>query len=232
MIDMHSHVLPHMDDGSGSVQESLELLRQLKEQGIRRVCATSHFYSEENSPEEYLKRRTAAAGELKAAMPAGFPSLRLGAEVYYFNGISQSSEIEALRLEGTELLLLEMPFQPWTNQMVAEVCRLNSRTGIQVLLAHVERYMRWQSGNTWDALLANRVLTQCNAEYFLHWRTRRKALRLLQAGRVHFIGSDCHNLKARPPKIGAALKAVGEEGRRILEQNTARYVPELGGAKN
>ena len=60
MIDFHSHILPAIDDGSQSVEESLEMLRALKAQGVDTVIATSHFYATHRSPESYLQRRKAA----------------------------------------------------------------------------------------------------------------------------------------------------------------------------
>ena len=57
MIDLHSHILPQMDDGSRSVDESLQMLAALAAQGVTDVAATPHFYASENSPERFLARR-------------------------------------------------------------------------------------------------------------------------------------------------------------------------------
>lgn len=223
MTDIHSHVLPRIDDGSGSTEESLELLRALAGQGIDRVAATPHFYPGETDPEDFLTRRAEAAARLTEAWIPGLPRLVLGAEVYYFEGIARAEAAKALRIEGTQLLLLEMPFRPWTARMVDEVLALNARRDVTVLLAHVERYLRFQTPEVWDALLEGGVLAQSNASFFLDWRTRRRALRMLKAGRIHLLGSDCHNMRTRPPRMGKALEAVGQEGRELLEQELARY---------
>lgn len=225
MTDIHSHVLPRMDDGSRSTEESLELLRALADQGIDRVAATPHFYPGETDPEEFLARRAAAAARLTEALSStpGLPRLTLGAEVYYFEGIARTEAAEALRIQGTQLLLLEMPTRPWTARMVDEVLELNARRDVTVLLAHVERYLRGQEPEVWDTLLEGGVLAQSNASFFLDWRTRRKALRMLKAGRIHLLGSDCHSMRSRPPRMGEALEAVGQEGRRLLERELERY---------
>ena len=57
MIDFHSHILPAMDDGSRNIEESLQMLRMLQEQGVERVIATPHFYADENPPVLKLFRR-------------------------------------------------------------------------------------------------------------------------------------------------------------------------------
>lgn len=229
MIDFHSHVLPGMDDGSKSVEESLAMLEVSAGQGISYMAATSHFYPMENSPERFLARRAAAAERLRCAWKPGLPELLLGAEVYFFEGMSGVQELDALRLEGTELLMVEMPFSPWTERMVKELLAVHERRGITVMLAHIERYFRYQPKGIWDDLRDRGILMQSNAEFFLSWRTKRKACRMLAEGKIHLLGSDSHNMSARPPRLGEALSAVGEHGRRKLEKNIRRLVPSVEG---
>lgn len=225
MIDLHSHVLPGIDDGSKNVEESLAMLWASARQGIGYVAATPHFYPMENSPEQFLERRRAAAEQLRAVWQPGLPRLLLGAEVYYFTGISQSIEIETLCLGGT--LLLEMPFCPWTNRMLAEAIALREQRRLNVVLAHIERYFRWQPKELWEKLLNRGLLMQCNASFFVDWKTRRRAQKLLAMGRIHLLGSDAHNMTSRPPRMGEARSSIGEAGWRTLEQNAYRLLPEL-----
>jgi len=217
MVDFHSHVLPGIDDGSQSVEESLRMLEASAEQGIRCMAATPHFYPLENNPERFLSQRERALSRLKEAWRPGLPQLLMGAEVYYFDGMSRCKELTDFRIERTSLLLLEMPFQPWTERMIAEVRALHSRPGFTVLLAHIERYLRFQKDTVWDELLEMGVMMQSNAEFFLRWNTKYKALRLLETGRIHLLGSDCHNMKTRPPRLGEALNVIGERRLQMLE---------------
>lgn len=228
MIDVHSHVLPGIDDGCKSVEESLAMLRASARQGIRCVAATPHFYPMENSPERFLARRKAAADRLREAWEPGLPKLLLGAEVYFFEGISRVEELDMLALGG-RLLLLEMPFGPWTGRMISEAAALCGRRGLTVVLAHIERYFRWQPKELWDELLDMGLLAQCNAGFFLDWKTRRKARRMLAEGRIHLLGSDAHNMTSRPPRLGEALTLIGETGRQTLERNIRRLLPIEGG---
>lgn len=229
MIDIHTHILPGMDDGSWDEAESLDMLEALGAQGIRLVVATPHFYPGENSPAEFLQRRTEAAERLRSVWHPGLPELRLGAEVCCFDGMSRTAELDALRIEGTELLLLEMPFQSWPDRLLREVIKLHQRPGVTVVLAHIERYLPERKA-AWDALTAAGVLTQCNAGFFLRWRTRRRALRLLEQGRIHFLGSDCHNMTSRPPRIGAAIEAAGGSRLHTVEANIRGVFPIGDGA--
>jgi len=220
MIDIHCHVLPQMDDGSRSVEESLAMLEALTVQGVGCVAATPHFYADENSLKEFLDRRAVSMAKL---WRPGLPALKLGAEVYYFEGISQCKGLDALKIEGTGLLLLEMPFCRWSQRMLQEVRELQvSRAS--VLLAHIERYLRWQDRKTWDTLAEWGVLNQCNASFFLCWQTKQKALRMLREGKIHFLGSDSHNMDARPPRLDAALAVLGQKEREILEENSRRFL--------
>ncbi len=224
MTDIHCHVLPQMDDGSKSVEESLAMLKALSAQGVDQVVATPHFYADEDSPEGFLERRAASKEKLMRSWHPGLPALRLGAEVCYFEGISQCGGLDALKIEGTGLLLLEMPFCRWGQRVLQEVREIQAARAA-VLLAHIERYLQWQDKEIWDALAEWGVLNQCNAPFFLRWQTRPKALRMLWEGRIHLLGSDSHNMGSRPPQLGEALAAVGQKGRKILEENGRKFLP-------
>ncbi len=224
MTDIHCHILPKMDDGSRSVEESLAMLESMASQGVDRIAATPHFYASENSPEKFLARRAASVEKLTKACRPGLPDLLLGAEVCYFEGVSRCEGLDALKIEGTGMLLLEMPFCRWTMRMIQEVWEIASR--MTVLLAHVERYLRWQNEEVWELLADRGVLNQCNASFVLHWHTRKKALRMLREGKVHLLGSDSHNMSSRPPVLGKALALLGQEERAILEENSRMFLPE------
>ncbi len=215
MIDFHSHILPEMDDGSQSVEESLALLSLLAEQGIKKVVATPHFYANDESVETFLERRRASYEKLKAAYSSDLPALVLGAEVKYYQGISRMENLNALCIEGTNLLLLEMSASRWTDYTMREIHELSRRGNLQIILAHVERYIGLQSRAVRDQLEESDILMQVNADLFSSFIRRRKALKLLGEQRIHLIGSDCHGLEYRPPQIGEAIghirKKFGEE---------------------
>ena len=208
MIDFHSHVLPNVDDGSASLDESIELLSMLSRQGVRRVFSTPHFDAMRDTPEAFFKRREAAMSALSAKLTPELPEVSLGAEVMYFSGVSRMSILDDMKLEGTQLLLLEMPICKWSTYMVDELVDLSRVREVKLLLAHVERYMKYQSRAVWNRLLNSGILMQVNASFFNRFTTRRRALKLLSQGKIHLICSDCHNITSRPPRLGEALDRV------------------------
>ncbi len=216
MIDIHSHILPNVDDGSKSMEITLELLRMSADQGVDTIAATPHFYAWETEPEKFLSRRQKAYDQVMSLWEPGFPEIIPGAEVYYFEGISKSENLERLYLDRRKVLLLEMPFgQRWTDRMISDIYSLNRRPDTRVLLAHIERYMDQQKKDIWKDLRAHDVLMQCNATFFLDRKTRKKAIKMVQNREVDLIGSDCHSVDHRPPLCGQAAEAIrsalGEE---------------------
>lgn len=208
MIDWHSHILPGMDDGSRDVDESLSMIGSLGSQGVDCVVATPHFYADDESVEEFLKRRQISFDELSANLPADAPNVVCGAEVRYFPGISHMEGLERLTIGNSRLLLLEMSMSRWTEYTVRELIELAARGNITVILAHIERYIFMQSSDVWDRLLDSGFLMQVNASFFSRFGTKRKALRLLDSGRIHLVGSDCHNMTDRSPRIGTAYDLI------------------------
>ena len=199
MIDLHTHILPQIDDGSQSVPESVSLLREERRQGVDTVFLTPHFYAEENSPVSFLQKRYRAWRRLEPHLFPGLPGVRLGAEVQYFEGICGVEDVRHLRIVGTDYLLLEMPFSRWTDRMVADVIALGERYDLRVILAHIERYLAKQQPQTWKMLRANGILMQSNVSFFTERKTRKQALSMLERGEIHFLGSDCHNMGSRRP---------------------------------
>lgn len=219
MIDWHSHVLPAMDDGSRNVKESIALLKRLNEQGVDTVIATPHFYANDESVDAFLARRRQAYENLSAQRLENEPRIRLGAEVRYYPGISRMENLTRLCIEGTKLLLLEMPTSEWTEYTVRELLEMASTKGVTLILAHVERVLPLQRKRTLDTLVQNGVLMQINAAFLDGFFSKRKALKLLKAGSVQFVGSDCHGLKTRPPEMDKAFQIVKEKlGSRFLKQ--------------
>lgn len=209
MIDFHSHILPCVDDGSSSVEESVSLLEMLGAQGVERVFATPHFDASYDTPYKFLEEREKAYRSLVGSLAGkGVPNISLGAEVMYFPGICRMKELHDLKLEGTRLLLLEMPMEAWSDHTINELINLSCSGEITILLAHVERYLPYQRSDLLERLLDNGILMQTNVSFFINRKTRRKALKLLKNGYLHVLGSDCHNVEFRPPRIDEAVSII------------------------
>ena len=238
MIDFHTHVLPNIDDGSRSMDMSLAMLAEEYAQGVTEVVATPHFYAQDMSMEDFLERRDSALAKVKkktTVSDSPYPTLRAGAEVYYFSGIGLADEVSMLTIEGTNTLLLEMPFGPWSSRVFENVEQLINRQNLTVVLAHVERYFGYQKNKSvWEKVFALPVIPQINSGSFIEKRRlfrrdktyefciefARKADRLI-------IGSDCHNLSDRAPNLKtgrAALEAALGSGVLALADKTVREV--------
>lgn len=226
ITDFHSHILPGIDDGSQSVEESLRMLRLIREQGIRQVVATPHFYPRHDSPERFLARRQAAAERLREAMrnEPDLPEILLGAEVYFFHGISESEVLSQLTIEKKCCILIEMPQSPWTDQMYRELEGIREKQGLTPIIAHVDRYIRPFHTHKIPARLEKLpVLVQANASFFQEKGTRSMALKMLRSGGIHLLGSDCHNLDSRRPNLDQAMDIIRQKlGAEALER-IARY---------
>ncbi len=208
MIDWHSHILPKMDDGSRSVAESVEMLKMLGAQGVSTVVATPHFYVNNEPVESFFERRTRSYEELCKEWHDPSMQIVLGTEVRYYPGISRLSALEDLRIDGTRLLLLEMPERIWSEYTVREIEEMSCSSRVRVLLAHVERCLPQQKADVSYRLAECGVLMQSNAEYFYDVLTRRRALKALREGRIDLIGSDCHDLDKRPPTLDRAYDMI------------------------
>ncbi len=225
MIDWHSHVLPALDDGSKDVAESVSMIGALASQGVNTVVATPHFYANDGSVGSFIERRMESYGALKKALPENSPDVLLGAEVRYYQGISRLEDLKALRIEGSKLLLLEMPMSSWTEYMVRELVELSGKGGFKVILAHVERYMNLQSQDVWDRISESGILKQVNATFFTSLFSKRKAVSLLKDGEIHFVGTDSHNMTTRPPQIRKAFDNIERKlgGEYISKMNEYGY---------
>ena len=222
MIDLHSHILPAVDDGSRNTQESLKMLRMLKKQGVTKVVATPHFYANRSSVDEFLSNREESYLRLCAELSENMPQIILGAEVKYYEGISRLENLNKLCIGDSKLLLLEMPMRKWTEFILRELRELSLCGNIIIVLAHIERYLAYQNKGTVDELVNDGILIQANANFFINFTSRHKALSMLRRNLIHFIGSDCHNLTDRVPKncdkiFTTSPSFVGEIKKRVFD---------------
>ncbi len=211
-IDFHTHILPDVDDGSRSVEQSLQMIRALADQGVDSVVLTPHFYPQRDNPERFVARREKAYGALCEAVlsSSDISHVKLipGAEIEYFDGLASMAEYPELKLGESACLLIEMTPDVWSSHMVDDLLELNSRHGCRVVIAHVERYLFEQRRHVLYELLDNGIVMQSNAEFFINRRSANRAIKLLNKGFIHLLGSDSHNLTDRAPNIGEACDVI------------------------
>lgn len=219
--DFHTHILPGVDDGSKSPEQSLEMLQRMHQQGISRVVATPHFYANSDSPRRFYERREKAIHALQAVTRGQtLPQVIPGAEVHFFEGISDCEELSMLTIAGTSCLLVEMPLGHWSERMLRELQDLEHKRGITPIVAHIERYLPLVNPCALPKKLSEMpVLVQASGEFFRNRLTRPLALKLLSAERIHLLGSDCHDPIRRKPDLDEAAEIIRRRlGQEALER--------------
>lgn len=214
MIDVHSHILPDIDDGSKNVEMSLKMLEAISEQDIGTVFLTPHFYADIDDPDSFLQRRRDAFKSLVAGITeAGIacPRLLTGAEVHYYRGIGRSEHITKFCMGNSRFILIEPMFREWNPAFVDEIREVGYNGDLKVIIAHIERYLDQDRSLIRELLNEPNIFIQSNAEFFIDRRTRRKALKMYEEGLIDLLGSDSHNITSRPPNLEEAVNIITDK---------------------
>lgn len=225
-LDCHTHILPDLDDGAKDVDTSLEMLRRTVEYGVETVLLTPHYYPSVEDVSSFCKRREASFEQLKAAIGDMFvPQMLLGAEVYLERGVSKAPAFRELCIEGSDRLLLEMPYAPLCDWMVEEAENICFTHHCKLILAHLTRYMAYYTDEDFEQLITlPQTIIQINAEDMLYAPARKRVLSWMQRGFPVLFGSDCHNLFCRAPNLDTAAKQLTKEKRGISPAKSANDV--------
>ena len=232
-IDIHTHILPNVDDGAKSAEESLRMLSLLKQQGVNAVVLTPHFYPQsETSIEEYRERIYRHYTAFKNVAADFFDEILLGSEVLFFEGISTVPEISSLCIDHSKYILIELPYDKISSCTVNEIIELNLNCGLMPILAHIERYRRLENYESVLSLISDGyALGQVNAYSFLHLKTRGAVCRLVKDGYVQFVASDAHSVGGIPPRIEEAFTVInrklGSDTADKLRNNSRNFYEEL-----
>ncbi|MDD6658980.1 MAG: hypothetical protein PUE60_02775 [Eubacteriales bacterium] len=227
LVDVHSHILPGIDDGSPDVETSLKMIEALQSQGARAIVLTPHYYSDSISYEDFVARRDNALHLLEKSLPPGSPKLIPAAEVYITKYLLNNSNLDALKIGNTNYALIEHPFScDFSQKTYDRLLSLNYDYGIKPILAHIERYPAFMDdGDLLDSYIEMGCIAQVNISSFVDSSRslRKKLFKYLESGRIHLIGTDCHNLSYRKPDfetgVNAIIKKCGAEAVDVLERN-------------
>ncbi len=211
-IDIHTHILPGVDDGAKSIDESLQLVAELKKQGVTKILATPHFYAESASLDDTLQKAKKAFLNLKEKLSDTDPDIKLGYEVHYFKNISKIDEIEKLTISGTRYLLLELAYSQSLEHAADDIIALSLNRNITPILAHIERFSAMPGfDKILETIKDGFSIGQINASAFSNRILRKSALRLIEDGYGTLIASDTHSIKNRPPEFDNAFKVIGKK---------------------
>jgi protein-tyrosine phosphatase len=220
LIDFHAHILPHMDHGSSRTATAKEQLTLIQSAGVKTVCATSHFYPQDVLPEVFIEERRASLKTLLAAMGAAKrPNIYLGAEVLICKRLENMEGLERLCVEGTDVLLLEMPFthDTWDNDLFRTVHELKKK-GYRIVLAHVDRY----PADLIEEMFDMGVQGQINVGSLNKLFKPKQLMRWIDEGSIVALGSDLHGCdpKAYAP-FTKVVGSLGERAERIMRTTEA-----------
>lgn len=219
MVDFHSHILPAFDDGAEDVATSIRMLKRAYEDGVNTVVSTSHAYIiNDESIENFLVKRKKAYEVLFGAMKADggpFPQIKLGAEVHIKSFLSNLDNIDKLSIEGTDYILIEMPYSSWKQEHYESVYNCTV-SGLKPIIAHADRYLDRE--DKFRHLKAFGAIFQINADSFLSKPPRKRLLNMFYSGYAHILGSDMHNCTTRPNRMKDAYITISEVyGNEFLE---------------
>lgn len=208
IIDFHSHILPGVDDGARDVETSIRMLDMARKQGVQIQALTPHFYPWRENINSFLERREESIRALSGCWQGDWPQLLVGAEVAYFPHIG-SADVRPMCLDGGRLLLVELPFSAWNDDIYDDIAELALDRGFHVMLAHVERYTASTKNREILSRLSGLPVTaQLNAEYFINLKRRDKNGPLQLGFRRFVLGSDAHSLGRRIPNVADGRAAV------------------------
>lgn len=233
MIDIHSHVLPGIDDGTKTATESLEILQGLEEQGITDLICTPHYINETSQVSPKAQNEKLLENLQERAIEKGLSiKLHIGNEIYINRDIEKLLRYKKISpLANSKYLLIELPMSGEFEQYDDILLSLIQK-GWKVILAHPERYHSFQKHyEKITELYQQGVLLQCNLGSFIGQygkNAKKTAHRIAKDKMIFCLGSDIHHAR-NYNEIAKAQKKIQKyyefyEFDAILVQNPHKIV--------
>lgn len=231
MIDIHSHIIPNVDDGARSVEETFNILKEAQGAGFTDVILTSHFllnYYETNAQELIFWKEKLQEVLKKQGTKI---NLHSGMEIYITNQMEELLENKKiLTLANSRYMLIELPLATNVKYFDYVVYYLEAK-GIKPIIAHPERYKCVQKDpDIVEEYIEKGCLIQCNYGSIvnLYGREAEKTIKtLLKKNQVHFLGSDVHRENGTYLIILDAIKKI----RKIIGENKINEITTINPKK-
>ncbi|MCW3013899.1 MAG: Protein-tyrosine-phosphatase [Solirubrobacterales bacterium] len=228
MIDLHCHILPGIDDGPRTIEDSLELAQAAVAAGTTTIVATSHVsWAYPDNSSQLIAQKVDEVNAMLLDLRLDL-EVRPGAEVALARALDLTdAELAGLTLGGGPWLLLECPLSPVATGVEQGIDALRRRGHERLVLAHPERVPAFQRDPELLARLVDSgLLTSVTAGAFtgrFGKNVQKFARKLLAEGMVHDVASDAHSVVRRPPAVGPELQEAGLDVHQI--DHLARAVP-------
>lgn len=227
LVEVHSHILPGIDDGAPDVETSLKMIELLKNQGAKKIVLTPHYYSDNISLDDFLRKRYLSFNLLLSKLPPQSPELYPAAEVYISKYLFNAESLDELKIANSDYILIEHSFSAnFDGEDYNRLINMYCDYGAKPILAHIERYPALlEDTYKIEQYVDMGCLIQSNVSAFSDAPRgiRRKLIKLMNAGLIHVIGSDCHNLTTRAPEYGDGIEMIikkcGEDSVKRLINN-------------
>ena len=216
--DNHTHILPGVDDGAAGMPQALELVRMAWKNGTRTLFLTPHYRGKFKESPQWLRESFSMFSQMvREELPA--MKLVLGSEVHYEAEMPERiQQKQVLSINDSQYLLLEFRGSSLRSQIIAGVSEV-IRCGFIPIIAHVERYQEFLTDDSLvPEVLEKGALVQLNADSVMGQnglRVKKFCHRMLKEQMVHFIASDAHDTRKRPPLLRDCFlrvhKKYGEE---------------------
>lgn len=210
--DIHTHILPGVDDGAKDLREAMALVRAAWKDGTRAMILTPHYRGEykKNTPTMLQDAFFGFCEAVKEQFPE--LTLYLGNEVFFETEAPESLAAGGiLSLNGSDYVLLEFRFGTLRSQVVSGVWEM-VRHGFTPIIAHAERYDVFRKdARLVDEVLEMGALIQLNADSVMGKQglgVKRFCHKLLKAQQAHFIASDAHDVQHRPPLLRECFSRI------------------------
>ena len=224
IIDVHSHILPGVDDGASDWDTSMQMLIKSAEEGVKQVIATPHYYPWRTNATAQEIRRLCKEAQEKLLVNHGVEmEVYPGQEILYGVGVLEDLKAgEILTLADSRYVLVEfMPDEVFS--VLYYAVREMISAGYTPVLAHVERYDCLHQMDNFKRLKEGGALFQMNANAVCDGILSRKSRwskKMLRAGLIDYIASDMHNLTSRGPYTKEEIESI----RKVVE---SQYLEKL-----
>ena len=207
-IDFHCHILPGMDfDGTDDKNESAEMCKLLKSQGVATICATPHFYPWNDDADAFLSRREKT---LALLLEDGCPvEIIAGAEVQIFPSLAEYP-IDRLCIGNSNVVVLEMPDTKFEDWMIPAIENTVYKYSLVPVIAHIERYCYTPEVLHKFARLPG-VIFQITSGELSYPKSIKTLDTICSTGVPVVLGSDSHNMSSRKPNMNVIDDVLAEK---------------------